>query len=71
MKQGEGKRESAREGMKRYAAMGLMAFCVIAASILFFLVLYKYETVIGAVKTVLGILEPIVFHAISPQSRLK
>lgn len=61
MKQGEGKRESAREGMKRYAAMGLMAFCVIAASILFFLVLYKYETVISAVKTVLGILEPIVF----------
>ncbi len=61
MRQGEEKRESAREGMKRYASMGLTAFCVIAASILFFLVLYKYETVIQAVKTILGILEPIVF----------
>ncbi len=61
MKPGEEKRESAREGMRRYASMGLTAFCVIAASILFFLVLYKYETVISAVKTVLGILEPIVF----------
>ena len=61
MKQEEKKRESAREGMKRYASMGLTAFCVIAASILFFLVLYKYETVIRTVKAVLGILEPIVF----------
>ena len=61
MKQEEKKRESAREGMKRYASMGLTAFCVIAASILFFLVLYKYETVIRTVKAVLRILEPIVF----------
>ncbi|MCI8464923.1 MAG: AI-2E family transporter [Lachnospiraceae bacterium] len=61
MKQGEERRESAREGMKRYASMGLTAFCVIAASILFFLLLYKYETVIKAIKTVLRILEPIVF----------
>ncbi len=61
MKKEEERRESAREGMKRYASMGLTAFCVIAASILFFLLLYKYETVIKAVKTVLGILEPIVF----------
>lgn len=61
MKQGEEKRESAREGMKKYASMGLTAFCVIAASILFFLLLYKYDTVIRAIKTVLSILEPIVF----------
>ncbi|MCI8506031.1 MAG: AI-2E family transporter [Lachnospiraceae bacterium] len=61
MRQGEEKRESARAGMRKYASMGLTAFCVIAASILFFLLLYKYETVIKAVKTILGILEPIVF----------
>ena len=53
--------KSAREGMKKYKSMGLTAFLVIAASILFFLLLYKYEKVIKTVKTILYILEPIVF----------
>ena len=60
-KEEEGRLEAARNGMKKYASMGLTAFLVIAASILFFLLLYKIDTVIKGIKTVLKILEPIVF----------
>ncbi|MCD2491252.1 AI-2E family transporter [Lacrimispora sp. NSJ-141] len=60
-KEEEGKLETARHGMKKYASMGLTAFLVIAASILFFLLLYKIDVVLKAIRTILKILEPIVF----------
>ncbi len=60
-KEEEGNLETARHGMKKYASMGLTAFLVIAASILFFLLLYKIDVVLKAIRTILKILEPIVF----------
>ncbi len=52
---------AAKSGMKKYASMGLTAFIVIACSILFFMLLYKMDKVVGSVKLILHILEPIVF----------
>ncbi|QNM05613.1 AI-2E family transporter [Qiania dongpingensis] len=60
-KEEDGRLETARHGMKKYASMGLTAFLVIAASILFFLLLFKIDVVLKAIRTILKILEPIVF----------
>ena len=60
-KEEESRLAEARSGMRKYASMGLMAFLVIAASILFFLLIYKIDKVISGIKTILQILEPIVF----------
>ena len=60
-KEEESRLAEARSGMKKYMSMGLMAFLVIAASILFFLFIYKIDKVISGIKMVLKILEPIVF----------
>ena len=45
-KEEDGRLETARHGMKKYASMGLTAFLVIAASILFFLLLFKIDVVL-------------------------
>ena len=52
-KEEESKLAEARSGMKKYMSMGLMAFLVIAASILFFLFIYKIDKVISGIKMVL------------------
>ena len=52
-KEEESRLAEARSGMKKYMSMGLMAFLVIAASILFFLFIYKIDKVISGIQMVL------------------
>ena len=44
----------------KYTSMGITAFLVVAASILFLLCLLKFDVIAGAVGTVLSILSPII-----------
>ena len=45
---------------KKYIAMGLVAFLVVAASILFLLFLLKIDVVLSAMSKVFSILMPII-----------
>lgn len=46
---------------KAYLYKGITAFLVIAASILFFFVVYRFDMVLSGVKTLLRVLAPIIF----------
>ncbi len=51
-------------GKKEYLKKGTVAFLVIAASILFFLCIYRFDVILGAFSKVFAVLEPVIFGLI-------
>lgn len=55
------KKETTREGLKRYFAAGITLFLVIAAASILFLMFSRLSNVVKGIRAILHILEPIVF----------